>query len=112
VGGAQLGQRDGQGHRPVVGVLVLGGRSQAGEVLGGSRHAGLLLGGDERLAAFGDHGGVVAVGALVLVDEVARLVVDVQHGREIDVHAHACQVLPAPVPAAAAAAAGSEDWPI
>ena len=70
---AQLGQGDRQGHRFDVGVLSGGRRAQAREVLGGRRDPALLLGGDEGAASGVDTVfGFVAVGALELVDEVAR----------------------------------------
>jgi hypothetical protein len=63
-------------------------------VLSGGGHAGVLLGGDERPAAGGHHLRVAAVGTLVLVDEVAGLVEHIEDRRQVDVHAHAGEVLP------------------
>ena len=90
---AQIGQRDIERDRPSIGVLFGVGRTQPREMLGSRCHTGALLSGDEGRATVGHRLRALAVRALVLIGEVARLAVDIEHRREVDVHADATEVL-------------------
>jgi hypothetical protein len=58
----------------------------------------LLLCGDERASELRDHRRIGTVGALVLVDEIARRSEHVEHRREVHgVMLTASRLLPAPV---------------
>ncbi len=96
VGTAQHPQRHGQCHRLLVGVLGDGGRTQPGEVLRRRRDPGRLLCLDEVGAQVGDLVRVRGVGAPVLVVEVARRPVHIEHRRQVHVQADAGQVLARP----------------